>query len=283
MENLGEKLKQARIAKNLSIEEVHKITKINRNYLAALETSSVEVFPAEVYYKNFLKRYASYLGLNGEQILQEYNDSKKQQENKVVHKRNISKEKNVKNKKDFFIPIIFIILIFVLLLMNYFIKNDASKTEQEIDDLISVNNIYDKQSDKKINDENNDVKENKTLEPDKNTEQEPAKQEPTVNQEIQTAPKIQQEVTPAPQLPAQKLVIKAINDTWVDVYADGKRKYTGYIFAGNQTFVRANDVFNIKIGDVTGVDVFFNDVRVDISSGAADNNVNTLELKKENE
>lgn len=283
MENLGEKLKQARIAKNLSIEEVHKITKINRNYLAALETSSVEVFPAEVYYKNFLKRYASYLGLNGEQILQEYNDSKKQQENKVVHKRNISKEKNVKNKKDFFIPIIFIILIFVLLLMNYFIKNDASKTEQEIDDLISVNNIYDKQSDKKINDENNDVKENKTLEPDKNTEQEPAKQESTVNQEIQTAPKIQQEVTPAPQLPAQKLVIKAINDTWVDVYADGKRKYTGYIFAGNQTFVRANDVFNIKIGDVTGVDVFFNDVRVDISSGAADNNVNTLELKKENE
>ena len=81
----------------------------------------------------------------------------------------------------------------------------------------------------------------------------------------------------------QKLVVKANADTWVDIYADGKRKYTGYIFAGNQTFVVANDVFNIKIGDITGVEVFFNDAKVDISSGAAENNVNTLELKKQNE
>ena len=300
MENLGEKLKQARLAKNLSIEEIHKITKINRNYIAALETSNVKAFPAEVYYKNFLKRYASYLGLNGEQILQEYNDSKKQQENKVVNKKIVSKEKSVRNKKDFFIPIVFVILIILLILMNYFIKTDATKTEQEIDNLINADNIYDKQKDdKKIKEEDKIVfeEQKQPVETEKNTVPEvnnPANTKQSneniqkTQQEQQVAPAsapvpVPAATTPSPRVPDQKLVIKAINDTWIDVYADGKRKYTGYIFAGKQNSFYANEVFNIKIGDVTGIEVFFNDVQVNISSGAAENNVNSLELKKENE
>ena len=300
MENLGEKLKQARLAKNLSIEEIHKITKINRNYIAALETSNVKAFPAEVYYKNFLKRYASYLGLNGEQILQEYNDSKKQQENKVVNKKIVSKEKSVRNKKDFFIPMVFVILIILLILMNYFIKTDATKTEQEIDNLINADNIYDKQKDdKKIKEEDKIVfeEQKQPVETEKNTVPEvnnPANTKQSneniqkTQQEQQVAPAsarvpVPAATTPSPRVPDQKLVIRAINDTWIDVYADGKRKYTGYIFAGKQNSFYANEVFNIKIGDVTGIEVFFNDVQVNISSGAAENNVNSLELKKENE
>ena len=326
MENLGEKLKQARLAKNLSIEEIHKITKINRNYIAALETSNVKAFPAEVYYKNFLKRYASYLGLNGEQILQEYNDNKKQQENKVVNKKIVSKEKSVRNKKDFFIPIVFVILIILLILMNYFIKTDATKTEQEIDNLINADNIYDKQKDdKKIKEEDKIVfeEQKQPVETEKNTVQQKVEIVKIKNQysfkstdrlgggsfgqiykginlktkdediqktqqEQQVAPAsapvpVPAATTPSPRVPDQKLVIKAINDTWIDVYADGKRKYTGYIFAGKQNSFYANEVFNIKIGDVTGIEVFFNDVQVNISSGAAENNVNSLELKKENE
>lgn len=293
MENLGEKLKQARIAKNLSIEEVHKITKINRNYLAALETSNVKAFPAEVYYKNFLKRYASYLGLNGEQILQEYNDFKKQQENKISHKKsNISKEKNVINKKDFFIPIIFIILILILLLMNYFIKTNAAKTEREIDDLITVNNVYDKQNEDKISEDKTtndevDVKDSKALEPEQKTETEINKQETPVTQTVKETPKIQQEkpkvVTPAPKvpkLPEQRLLVRANNDTWIDVSADGKTKYKGFVFKGQDTIYYADEVFTIKIGDVSGIEVFFNDNPVDILSGANENNVNTLEIRK---
>ena len=291
MENLGEKLKQARLAKNLSLDEIHKITKINKNYLAALETSNVKAFPAEVYYKNFLKRYAYYLGLNGEQILQEYNDSKKQTGNTVVNKKFVSKQKTVKNKMDFFVVIIFVVLIVLLILMNYFIKTDAVKTEHEIDKLMNVDSTYFAKEKEKPN-ENISKPDENILQTEKQTEQ---KQDNIPqHQTIQPA----NTVAVAKEMPAvqnqqnknnvvseqkQKLVVKANADTWVDIYADGKRKYTGYIFAGNQTFVVANDVFNIKIGDITGVEVFFNDAKVDISSGAAENNVNTLELKKQNE
>lgn len=299
MENLGEKLKQARLAKNLSLDEIHKITKINKNYLTALETSNVKAFPAEVYYKNFLKRYASYLGLNGEQILQEYNDSKKQEGNKIVHKKVVSKQKTAKNKRDFFVVIIFVVLILLLILMNYFIKTDATKTEQEIDSLMNVDSIYFAKEQEKPNVDNILKQDENILQPEK----QPEKKQENINQTQtvqQTKPVINEPdiITKTSAQPKQsntdnknnavseqkqKLIVKAISDTWVDIYADGKRKYTGYIFAGKQTFVVANEVFNIKIGDITGVEVFFNDIKVDISSGAAENNVNSLELKKQNE
>jgi len=272
--------------------------------LAALETSNVKAFPAEVYYKNFLKRYASYLGLNGEQILQEYNDSKKQEGNKIVHKKIISKQKPAKNRRDFFVVIIFVVLIALLILMNYFIKTDATKTEQEIDSLMNVDSIYFAKDKEKPNVENVSKKDENILQ----TEKQPEQKQENINQP-QTQPQAVQKTEPVTNEPdivtktpaqqpqqsntdnknnavseqKQKLIVKANSDTWVDIYADGKRKYTGYIFAGNQTFVVANEVFNIKIGDITGVEVFFNDEKVDIASGAAENNVNSLELKKQNE
>jgi len=293
MENLGEKLKQARLAKNLSLDEIHKITKINKNYLAALETSNIKAFPAEVYYKNFLKRYASYLGLNGEQILQEYNDSKKQENNKVVNKKIISKQKPAKNKRDFFIVIIFVVLIVLLILMNYFIKTNAVKTEMEIDSLMNVTDTY--FAKEKTNDKNILKSDDNSLQTEKQPEQKQENINQSQTQTVQQTESVTNEPTVITKMPAkpqqnntiseqkQKLIVKAISDTWVDIYADGKRKYTGYIFSGNQTFVVANEVFNIKIGDITGVEVFFNDIKVDISSGAAENNVNSLELKKQNE
>ena len=293
MENLGEKLKQARLAKNLSLDEIHKITKINKNYLAALETSNIKAFPAEVYYKNFLKRYASYLGLNGEQILQEYNDSKKQENNKVVNKKIISKQKPAKNKRDFFIVMIFVVLIVLLILMNYFIKTNAVKTEMEIDSLMNVTDTY--FAKEKTNDENILKSDDNSLQTEKQPEQKQENINQSQTQTVQQTESVTNEPTVITKMPAkpqqnntiseqkQKLIVKAISDTWVDIYADGKRKYTGYIFSGNQTFVVANEVFNIKIGDITGVEVFFNDIKVDISSGAAENNVNSLELKKQNE
>jgi cytoskeletal protein RodZ len=308
MENLGEKLKQARLAKNLSLDEIHKITKINKNYLAALETSNVKAFPAEVYYKNFLKRYASYLGLNGEQILQEYNDSKKQEENKIVNKKTISKQKPAKNKRDFFILIIFAVLILLLILMNYFIKNNAAKTEQEIDSLMNIDSIYFSKEKEKPNVENISNQDENILQTEKQSEQkqENINQSQTQTQsQIQTQTQTVQQIEPVTNEPAvitktpaqpqqkntdnknnvadeseQKLVIKANSDTWVDVFVDGKRKYKGFIFSEQDNIFYAKNIFNVKIGDVNGVEVFFNDNSVDILSGADENNVNTIELKK---
>ena len=65
----GERLKQARLERGISLEEAEKATKIRRAYLAALEEEDFDRLPSAIYAKGFLQVYARYLGLNIEEIL----------------------------------------------------------------------------------------------------------------------------------------------------------------------------------------------------------------------
>ncbi len=56
-------LKQARIDSGKTIDEVASYLKIKRRYLVALEEDQLELLPAEVYTKGYLKLYSNYLGL----------------------------------------------------------------------------------------------------------------------------------------------------------------------------------------------------------------------------
>jgi len=68
-ENLGEKLRQVRRFKNLKIEDIAKKINIRSEYLIALEEEHFENLPAGLYGKNFLKEYATFLGLNPRELL----------------------------------------------------------------------------------------------------------------------------------------------------------------------------------------------------------------------
>lgn len=69
MINIGETLRNARIAKGINIEEVVRETKIRSRYLDALENEEWSIFPGNVYLKGFLKTYSNYLGLNEKELL----------------------------------------------------------------------------------------------------------------------------------------------------------------------------------------------------------------------
>ncbi|MBN1526755.1 MAG: DUF4115 domain-containing protein [Candidatus Omnitrophica bacterium] len=69
---LGEKLKQARERKSLTIDQVQRQTKIYSNVIIALEDGRCdEVVPA-LYVKSFLKKYAQFLGLDPAAVTREY-------------------------------------------------------------------------------------------------------------------------------------------------------------------------------------------------------------------
>jgi cytoskeleton protein RodZ len=65
---IGRILEQKRKEKGLSLEEVEQATKIRKRYLDGLERDDYGVLPAGVYAQGFLKTYANYLGLNGEEL-----------------------------------------------------------------------------------------------------------------------------------------------------------------------------------------------------------------------
>jgi cytoskeleton protein RodZ len=62
MESIGDKLKKARLEKGLTLEEVHRKTKIHLNVLKGIEEGSLVNF-SPVYIKGFLKIYCKFLGV----------------------------------------------------------------------------------------------------------------------------------------------------------------------------------------------------------------------------
>ena len=75
MESSGTKLKNLRLQKGLSLEEVHKKTKIHLNILKAIEEDSLINF-SPVYIKGFLKIYCKFLGIDPQDIIPDYKESK---------------------------------------------------------------------------------------------------------------------------------------------------------------------------------------------------------------
>lgn len=71
--SVGEILKHARKKKNLSLEQAEEETKVRAKYLEALEQSHFEALPASVYAAGFLAKYADFLNLNKEEIIQQFN------------------------------------------------------------------------------------------------------------------------------------------------------------------------------------------------------------------
>ncbi|OGH19666.1 MAG: hypothetical protein A3D74_00530 [Candidatus Levybacteria bacterium RIFCSPHIGHO2_02_FULL_37_13] len=65
----GQKLKDKRIAKGLTIEQVSKETKIRASYLSAIEKGEYQKLPASTYIQGFVRNYAKYLDLNEQEIL----------------------------------------------------------------------------------------------------------------------------------------------------------------------------------------------------------------------
>ncbi|MGG5738429.1 MULTISPECIES: helix-turn-helix domain-containing protein [Bacillus cereus group] len=80
MTELGQKLTEAREAKGLSIDQLHEITKIQKRHLVAIEEGNYDVLPGAFYARAFIKQHADAVGLNGEELLVEYQSTIPQSE-----------------------------------------------------------------------------------------------------------------------------------------------------------------------------------------------------------
>lgn len=71
---VGEKLRDARELRGVDLHRVERDTKIRSKYLAALEDGDFADLPGDVYARGFLRNYASYLGLDADEIEEEWRD-----------------------------------------------------------------------------------------------------------------------------------------------------------------------------------------------------------------
>ncbi|MBW0257774.1 MULTISPECIES: helix-turn-helix domain-containing protein [Bacillus] len=72
MTELGKRLVEAREEKGMSLEDLMAVTKIQKRYLLAIEQGNYDIIPGKFYVRAFIKQYAEAVGLNPEQLFEEF-------------------------------------------------------------------------------------------------------------------------------------------------------------------------------------------------------------------
>ncbi|MFV0558935.1 MAG: RodZ domain-containing protein [Enterococcus sp.] len=66
---IGQKLRQARLNKNISLDELQQITKVQKRYLEAIELDDFEALPGKFYAKAFIRQYAQAVEEDGDKLV----------------------------------------------------------------------------------------------------------------------------------------------------------------------------------------------------------------------
>lgn len=156
VETIGEILRDARLAKGLTIQELQKITKIQTRYLEALEEDHFDVLPGTYYARNFIRQYAQAVNVDGEKLIELFDSGapiKKNVESVTGSRSEINKSrKNNGNSVKSRWPMILLSLVSLCLLgvvLAMMLRENSSKKYIESSDSMVVEGNLEESSSKK--------------------------------------------------------------------------------------------------------------------------------------
>ena len=155
MKEIGLKLKQRREDNGVSLEEASEDLQMRVSQLESIEEGRKEDFKDILSLKLFIRDYAKYLGLDGEEILDEFNEYLFEETSKIsLEEINEAKKKKEESERDMkilspytltnkdkkirkIIIIVTIFLVIILVIFYLFVRNNGGN-----DDFVSSKVSY---------------------------------------------------------------------------------------------------------------------------------------------
>ncbi|WP_462409300.1 helix-turn-helix domain-containing protein [Neobacillus sp. Marseille-QA0830] len=286
MTELGNRLKEARLAKGLSLDDLQSMTKIQKRYLLGIEEGNYSSMPGNFYVRAFIKQYTEALGLNPDEIFEtykseipaSYNEELPQQLSRVRTHKTIPRG----NSKVFDVlprVLIGVFVIGVASLLYYFLSSYADKDtnesvskDNEQVKLVKSEDLQKAKTDEQTKDKTtNNVSddEKKTAQEDTvKTEEAPVAQE--TKQEITVVQSSGKNTTFAVNN-ADKFVVKLVSkgQSWVSIKNGlGKSFFQGMLTAGAATESQTVDLSAEKeavivVGRAVDTDIYVNDQKIE--------------------
>ncbi|NRD78909.1 helix-turn-helix domain-containing protein [Bacillus sp. BRMEA1] len=275
MTELGNRLKEARLEKNLSLDDLQSMTKIQKRYLIGIEEGNYSSMPGNFYVRAFIKQYAETLGLNPEEIFETYKS-----EIPASHNEDVPQLSRVKTQKTIsegnarvfdILPkvLIAVFVIGVAGIFYYFISHHSG----------SISNQSSKKDNEPVKVITNKVKANETDTADKKDSQNTANQAkkdnpspPAVQQQVKQEVSVVQSSgrnTTYSVKNTSKFVVKLVSrgTTWVSIKTgSGKSVFQGMLTKGtseSQTAdLSAETMAVIKVGNAADTDIYVNDEKL---------------------
>lgn len=149
MKEIGEKLKETRESMGISIEEAAEDLKLKPSQLENIEAGNREAFKDIFYLKYFIRDYAKYLGLDYEEIVEDFNEfvfdytskisledikkankkNDKKQEKKVTSPYTVEEKESHSLKKFLIVAGIIIIICIAIFIFLMVSKDDEDPSE----------------------------------------------------------------------------------------------------------------------------------------------------------
>lgn len=133
MSELGTRLREARVEKGYTLNTLQQMTKIQKKYLQAIEDGQYEEVPGTFYVRAFIKQYADVVGMNGDELLEEYKEELETQSDEIdetvapaenplpsrlSQRQNSSNEKTVWETAFSYLPVVFLVAIIIMIILT---------------------------------------------------------------------------------------------------------------------------------------------------------------------
>ncbi|KRN01906.1 XRE family transcriptional regulator [Levilactobacillus senmaizukei DSM 21775 = NBRC 103853] len=157
---LGKTLRDARIAKGFTLDDLQQSTKIQKRYLIAIEDQNFDELPGDFYVRAFIKQYADMVDLDGAELLkqfdstlpstqtQEYVDKVNENNPETRSQQRKVDDRYVKLRRT--IPIIGIVVVVLVVLIGIWVaasRSGHSTTKNNVDSSsVSVSGSSNKKS-----------------------------------------------------------------------------------------------------------------------------------------
>ncbi|MGF7015365.1 RodZ domain-containing protein [Ornithinibacillus bavariensis] len=311
---IGSRLRDAREAKEISLDSLQETTKIQKRYLVAIEEENFSILPGKFYTKAFIREYAIAVGLDPNELMAEFSEeipSPSEDTTTQYTRIHRSRKDNMPTKNSAIfsiVPTLFvIILIFgIIFVVWWFViskANDENKTTPNAnsDDYITreTENKNKNTNDDTNNKENQDTDENTgdaTEDTDNNDEDSSAEtdENSTLSMDVVEAG--------TGTKPTSTIELSNVGDSltfefeaanvqvWLDVEnGNGQKFFSGFVKPTEKTTVdmTGQEQIYLNVGSAPNLTITINDETleypVDPSQRGADHQKIWLNVIKENE
>ncbi len=250
MESPGTRLKRLRLEKGISLEEVHKKTKVHLNILKAIEEDNLINF-SPIYLKGFLRIYCKFLGVDPHDYIPDYKEPEykavlagKLQEERSQGK-SVSFSKIALNAIGYLKPVLkslknknFVVALAVILAAFFLFKLGKS-----------------------ISSHNANSKKPRVASASKASDRRPAPEVKKINKVVdKEEPKTESNIIIPQDKPVTsiKLGIRAKEDCWIQLRADGRMVFQNILKKGRYESWQADEKIEFSLGNAGVVDLEVN-------------------------
>lgn len=276
---IGEKLREAREANNITLDELQETTKIQKRYLRAIEEGNYHILPGSFYARAFIKEYANAVGLNSNELLEMHEDelpSIGEKRSGVQYTRLQRTRKSSSSSKasaflSFLPTVIVILLVIVIISLAWYLyqQRGSDPNLNPADNQQEDNEFFRKKdgSTQPDDEDNNDNDEDDSDDPEDN--EEPDIEEPEPETEL-ILTEAGSGTVPLSTFDLKtggndvKLIINSTGKSWLGVANDsGEEFYNAFITEDESPFeldITDEEIIYLNIGSAQYVEVMFNDL-----------------------